>query len=88
MEQKLLLQTEKLFTITLLEDKWEAGIQLYGTEVKSIRNGSVNLKDSYCYIDKGEIFATGIYISPYEKGNIYNRDPLRIKKLLLHKKKL
>lgn len=78
----------KAFHDYFIEDKWEAGIQLYGTEVKSIRNGSVNLKDSYCYIDKGEIFATGIYISPYEKGNIYNRDPLRIKKLLLHKKEI
>ena len=71
-----------------INDTYEAGIQLFGTEVKSIRQGSVNLKDSYCYIKKGEIWATGIHISPYEKGNIFNRDPLREKKLLLHKKEI
>ncbi len=86
--QKTAVTNRKAFHDYFIEDKWEAGIQLYGTEVKSVRGGSVNLKDSYCYIDKGEIWATGIYISPYEKGNIYNRDPLRVKKLLLHKKEI
>lgn len=69
-------------------DSFEAGIALYGTEVKSIRNGSVNLKDSYCVIKSGEIFAVGMHISPYEKGNIFNRDPLRDKKLLMHKREI
>ena len=62
----------------------EAGIELAGTEVKSLRQGAVNLKDSYCEIRDGEIFSLGVHISPYEKGNIYNRDPLRDKKLLMH----
>jgi len=71
-----------------VEDTYEAGIQLFGTEVKSVRAGTVNLKDSYCVIEKGEIFALGVHISPYEKGNIFNRDPLRNKKLLMHKREI
>lgn len=71
-----------------MDDKLEAGIELCGTEVKSLRAGTVNLKDSYCYIKDGEIFSTGIHISPYEKGNIFNRDPLRERKLLLHKREI
>lgn len=71
-----------------VEDTYEAGIELYGTEVKSVRQGAVNLKDSYCTIVKGEIFATGVRISPYEKGNIFNRDPLRPKRLLMHKREI
>ena len=71
-----------------VEDTYEAGMALFGTEVKSLRQGSVNLKDSYCYIKNAEIFSTGIHISPYEKGNIYNREPLRDKKLLMHKKEI
>jgi len=67
---------------------YEAGIELFGTEVKSLRAGGVNLKDSYCEIDKGEMFALGVHISPYEQGNIFNRDPLRPKKLLLHKSEI
>ena len=66
-------------------ETYEAGIELFGTEVKSLRAGGVNLKDSYCEIDKGEMFALGVHISPYEQGNIFNRDPLRPKKLLMHK---
>lgn len=69
-------------------ETYEAGIELVGTEVKSIRMGSVNLKDSWCSIDNGEIFVRGMYISPYEKGNIFNRDPLRVRKLLMHKKEI
>ncbi len=66
----------------------EAGIELCGTEVKSIRQGKVNLKDSWCGIKNGEIFANGMHISPYEKGNIFNRDPMRQKKLLMHKREI
>ena len=69
-------------------ETYEAGIELFGTEVKSLRAGTVNLKDSYCEIDKGEMFALGVHISPYEQGNIFNRDPLRPKKLLMHKSEI
>jgi len=71
-----------------VEDTYEAGIALYGTEVKSLRQGQVNLKDAYCKVIGGELFALGIHISPYEKGNIFNRDPLRDKKLLMHKREI
>ena len=69
-------------------ETYEAGIELFGTEVKSLRAGTVNLKDSYCDIDGGELFALGVHISPYEQGNIFNRDPLRPKKLLMHKREI
>ncbi|MBQ8380975.1 MAG: SsrA-binding protein SmpB [Clostridia bacterium] len=69
-------------------ESFEAGIELFGTEVKSLRAGGVNLKDSYCEIDKGELFALGVHISPYEQGNIFNKDPLRPKKLLMHKREI
>ena len=69
-------------------ETYEAGIELFGTEVKSLRTGGVNLKDSYCEIDKGELFALGVHISPYEMGNIFNRDPMRPKRLLMHKKEI
>ncbi|MDE5947167.1 MAG: SsrA-binding protein SmpB [Oscillospiraceae bacterium] len=69
-------------------ESFEAGIELVGTEVKSIRQRSVNLKDSWCSIDNGEIFIKGMHISPYEKGNIFNRDPLRVRKLLMHKSEI
>ena len=71
-----------------VEDSYEAGIELFGTEVKSIRQGQVNLKDSWCDIDNGEIFIKGMHISPYEKGNIFNKDPLRIRKLLMHRREI
>ena len=71
-----------------VDDTYEAGIELFGTEVKSLREGKVNLKDSYCRIIDGEMYAIGVHISPYEKGNIYNKDPLRFKKLLMHKKEI
>ena len=71
-----------------VEDTYEAGIALFGTEVKSVRAGAVNLKDSYYQIKKGELYAVGVHISPYEKGNIFNRDPLRDKKLLMHKREI
>ena len=66
-------------------ERFEAGIELTGTEVKSIRQGSVNLKDSWCSIEGGELFIKQMHISPYEKGNIFNRDPLRVRRLLMHK---
>ena len=71
-----------------VDETYEAGISLYGTEVKSVRAGQVNLKDSYCQVENGELYAIGFRISPYEKGNIFNRDPLRRKKLLMHKKEI
>ena len=69
-------------------ETYEAGIELFGTEVKSLRRGTVNLKDSYCTIEEGQLFALGIHISPYEQGNIFNRDPLREKRLLMHKREI
>ncbi len=69
-------------------ETYETGIELFGTEVKSLRAGGVNLKDSWCSIDDGELFVMGMHISPYEKGNIFNRDPLRVRKLLMHKKEI
>ncbi len=71
-----------------IEETFEAGIALFGTEVKSLREGKTNLKDSYCRIESGEIFAYNFHISPYEKGNIFNKDPLRKKKLLMHKREI
>ncbi|MBQ7848005.1 MAG: SsrA-binding protein SmpB [Clostridia bacterium] len=71
-----------------VDETYEAGIELFGTEVKSVRAGTVNLKDSYCTVDNGELMARGIRISPYEKGNVFNRDPLRVKRLLMHKKEI
>ena len=81
-------QNRKAWHDYFIEDKLEAGIELFGTEVKSIRQGSVNLKDSFCTIKDGELFARGMHISPYEKGNIFNRDPMRPKRLLMHKREI
>ena len=86
--QKYAAQNRKARHDYFIEDTYEAGIVLSGTEVKSIRAGTVNMKESYCYIEEGELFATGIHISPYEKGNIFNVDPLRDRKLLMHKKEI
>ncbi len=69
-------------------ESYEAGIELFGTEVKSIRSGGVNLKDSWISVDNGEMFIRGMHIAPYEKGNIFNRDPYRIRRLLMHKKEI
>ena len=71
-----------------MEDKYEAGIELFGTEVKSIRAGTLNLKDSYCTVKDGELWALGVHISPYEKGNIFNKDPVRPRRLLMHKREI
>ena len=86
--QKTMAQNKKAYHDYFVIESFEAGIELFGTEVKSIRRGSVNLKDSYCEIDDGEIFVHGMHISPYEQGNIFNKDPLRIKKLLMHKSEI
>ena len=86
--KKIIANNKKAYHDYFVDETMEAGIQLFGTEVKSLRQGGVNLKDSYCYIEDGEIFATGMHISPYEKGNIFNRDPLREKKLLMHKREI
>lgn len=87
-QKKIISQNKKAYHDYFVDEKYEAGIALFGTEVKSLRMGAVNLKDSYCEIKNGELFALGIHISPYEKGNIFNRDPLRNKKLLMHKKEI
>ncbi len=86
--KKIIANNKKAYHDYFVDETMEAGIQLFGTEVKSLRQGGVNLKDSYCYIEDGEIFASGMHISPYEKGNIYNREPLREKKLLMHKREI
>lgn len=86
--RKIIAQNKKAYHDYFVDEKYEAGIALYGTEVKSVRAGTVNLKDSYCTIRNGELFALGVHISPYEKGNIFNREPLREKKLLMHKKEI
>ena len=87
-EIKRVAQNKKAYHDYFVDETYEAGIELFGTEVKSVRLGQVNLKDSYCYIKQGEMFASGVHISPYEKGNIFNRDPLRPKKLLMHKREI
>jgi len=85
---KQIAANRKAYHDYFVDDKYEAGVSLVGTEVKSLRAGQVNLKDSYCSIKNGEIFANGIHISPYEKGNIFNRDPRRSRKLLMHKREI
>lgn len=85
---QIVARNKKAYHDYFVLDTYEAGIELYGTEIKSIRQGRVNLKDSYCGVDDGEMFALGMHISPYEQGNIFNRDPMRRKRLLLHKKEI
>ena len=85
---KVIANNKKAYHDYFIEDKYEAGIELFGTEVKSVRQGSVNLKDSWINIKDGEAFIMGMHISPYEKGNIFNKDPFRVRKLLLHKKEI
>ncbi len=87
-EIQVIARNKKAYHDYFVLDKYEAGIELYGTEIKSIRQGKVNLKDSFCSVDDGEMYAIGMHISPYEQGNIFNRDPMRKKKLLLHKKEI
>ena len=85
---KIIAQNKKAYHDYFVEERYEAGIELFGTEVKSIRAGKVNIKESYCDIKDGEVFAVGMHISPYEQGNVFNKDPLRPKKLLLHKREI
>ena len=85
---KVVAQNKKAFHDYFILDRYEAGIELFGTEVKSVRAGGVNLKDSFCTVKDGELFARGVHISPYEKGNIFNRDPMRPKRLLMHKREI
>ena len=87
-EGKIIADNRKARHDYFVIETYEAGVELFGTEVKSLRAGTVNLKDSYCEIDKGEMFALGVHISPYEQGNIFNKDPLRPKKLLMHKREI
>ena len=84
----LIAQNKKAYHDYFVDDTFEAGISLFGTEVKSVRQGKVNLKDSYVSVKTGEAFLIGAHISPYEKGNIFNRDPLRSRKLLLHRREI
>ncbi|MBQ1272318.1 MAG: SsrA-binding protein SmpB [Clostridia bacterium] len=85
---KTIANNKKAYHDYFVEEKFEAGISLVGTEVKSIRQGKVNLKDSYCSIKNGEMMLLAAHISPYEKGNIFNKDPLRERKLLMHRKEI
>ena len=85
---RIIAQNKKAYHDFFVLEKLEAGIELFGTEVKSIRQGKTNLKDSWCFVKDGEMFVNGMHISPYEQGNIFNRDPLRTKKLLLHKREI
>ena len=86
--RKLIANNKKAFHDYFIEDTWEAGIALVGTEVKSLRMGKCSIKESFVRIEKGEVFVYGMHISPYEKGNIFNRDPLRVRKLLLHRSEI
>ena len=85
---KTIAENRKAFHDYFVEESMEAGIELCGTEVKSLRRGSVNLKDAWCAVVEGEMYINGMHISPYEKGNIFNRDPLRVRKLLMHKREI
>ena len=85
---KTIAQNKKAFHDYFLEESFEAGIELCGTEVKSIRQGRVNLKDSWCSIVDGAMLVNGMHISPYEQGNIFNKDPMRVRRLLMHKREI
>lgn len=85
---KLVANNKKAYHDYFIDEKYEAGIELFGTEVKSIRMGKCSVKEAFVKIDRGEVFVTGMHISPYEKGNIFNKDPLRVRRLLLHKNEI
>lgn len=87
-QTKTIAGNKKAFHDYFVEEALEAGIELTGTEVKSLRQGGVNLKDAWCSIDDGEVWIKGMHISPYEKGNLFNRDPMRVRRLLLHKREI
>ncbi len=85
---KQIANNKKAYFDYFIEDKYEAGIELFGTEVKSLRMGKCSIKESFIRIEQGEVYVYGMHISPYEKGNIFNKDPLRVRKLLLHKREI
>jgi SsrA-binding protein len=85
---KQVASNRKAFHDYYVLDRFEAGIELFGTEVKAIRAGEVNLKDSFCFVKGGELFVRGMHVSPYEKGNIFNRDPMRPRRLLMHRNEI
>lgn len=85
---RTIAENRKAFHDYFVEESMEAGIELCGTEVKALRQGGVNLRDAWCSVVAGEMFINGMHISPYEKGNIFNRDPLRVRRLLLHKREI
>ena len=87
-EMKLVANNKKAYHDYFIEEKYEAGLVLHGTEVKSLRMGKCSIKEAFIRIEDGEVYAYGMHISPYEKGNIFNKDPLRAKKLLLHKQQI
>ncbi|MCI8838491.1 MAG: SsrA-binding protein SmpB [Hungatella sp.] len=82
---KLVANNKKAYHDYFIQDKYEAGIELYGTEVKSVRMGKCSIKEAFIRIEKGEVYLYGMHINPYEKGNLFNKDPLRTRKLLLHR---
>ena len=86
--KKIIVQNRNAYHDYFIDEKFECGIELFGTEVKSIRQGNVNLKQAYAVIEGGECFVCGMHVSPYDHGNIFNRDPLRKRKLLLHKREI
>ncbi|MDR2502740.1 MAG: SsrA-binding protein SmpB, partial [Oscillospiraceae bacterium] len=85
---KQIAQNRKAYHEYFILEKLEAGIELFGTEVKSVRAGTINLKDAFCHIKDGEMLVRGMHISPYEHGNVFNRDPVRLRRLLLHKREI
>ena len=85
---KLVANNKKAYHDYFIDDKYEAGIELFGTEVKSVRMGKCSVKEAFVKIDNGQVYVYGMHISPYEKGNIFNKDPLRVRKLLLHKSEI
>ena len=87
-QNKTIAENRKAFHDYFVEESFEAGIELCGTEVKALRAGGVNLKDAWCSVVGGEMFVNGMHISPYDKGNIFNRDPLRVRRLLMHKREI
>ena len=87
-QTKTIAQNKKAYHEYFVIESFETGIELCGTEVKSIRQGRVNLKDAWCTVDKGELFVKGMHISPYEQGNIFNKDPMRVRKLLMHRREI
>ena len=87
-QNKTIAENRKAFHDYFIEESFEAGIELCGTEVKAIRAGGVNLKDAWCSVVEGELYVNGMHVSPYDHGNIFNRDPLRVRRLLMHKREI